>query len=116
MRNMCFSMTSAQVRARTKTVTRRMGWADLKPGDRVMACVKCRGIPKGGKVERITVIECVGNRPERLMDIDQRECVREGFPELTPIEFIGMFCEANGCAADEVIRRIEFKYVEEVPA
>lgn len=32
-RNMSFSMTTEAVRNRTKTVTRRLGWEFLKPGD-----------------------------------------------------------------------------------
>jgi hypothetical protein len=62
MRLISFSLTTRQVRDGSKTVTRRLGWADLKPGERLQACVKCMGIPKGGHVEKIRVIECVSNR------------------------------------------------------
>lgn len=31
-RHMSFSMTTEAVRRREKTVTRRLGWSDLKPG------------------------------------------------------------------------------------
>ena len=39
-RNMSFMITKEQVRNRTKTVTRRLGWAFLKPGDIVNAVEK----------------------------------------------------------------------------
>lgn len=59
MRNMSFSLTTPQMRDRTKTLTRRLGWYSLKPGDRVQAVVKGMGLKKGEKVERLCVIEVV---------------------------------------------------------
>lgn len=114
MRNMSFMLTTDQMRAQTKSVTRRLGWADLIQGERVMACVKCQGIPKGGKIERIGVIEVISNRAERLDAITQDECAREGFPHLTPAQFVAMFCGATGCQPDQVVQRIGFLFVEEV--
>lgn len=35
----------------------------------------------------------------------------EGFPEMTPEEFVELFCEMNGCQPDTVITRILFDYV-----
>ena len=67
MRNMSFMLTTAQIRAGTKTVTRRLGWKFLKPGDRLMACVKCQGLGKGGKIEKIREIEVVSVRQELVM-------------------------------------------------
>lgn len=46
-RNMSFTLTIEQMRARTKTVTRRKGWAFLKPGDLVWAVVKGMGLKPG---------------------------------------------------------------------
>ena len=113
MRNMSFFLTTAQVRNRTKTVTRRLGWANLKPGERVQACVKCQGIKKGKKVEKICVIECVSNRRMKLRDGwgDKDETRREGFPKMNPRQFMNMFVEHNNCFFDTTISRIEFKYV-----
>ena len=113
MRNMSFFLTTEQVREQTKDVTRRRGWSDLKPGERVQAVVKGQGIPKGEKVEKIVVIECVSNRRERLKEITQDECRREGFPQFTPEQFVKMFCEHNGCGAEEPVNRIEFAYVND---
>ena len=42
-RLMSFSMTTPQVRARTKTVTRRLGWRFLKPGVVLWAVEKAQG-------------------------------------------------------------------------
>lgn len=115
MRNMSFSMTTQQVRDKTKTVTRRLGWADLRPGDQVCAVVKAMGLKRGEKVEKICVIQCVSNGRELVKDIyneyTQRELVAEGFPDMTPEEFVEMFCEHNDCEPHTTINRIEFKYV-----
>ena len=41
----------------------------------------------------------------------QMEVIREGFPILTPLEFVAMFCEHMKCAPDTEITRLEFRYV-----
>jgi len=38
--------------------------------------------------------------------------VKEGFPKLTPAEFVAMFCEHNGCAPDAEITVLEFEYLD----
>lgn len=114
MRNMSFFLTTEQMRAGTKTVTRRLGWADLKPGEHFMAVEKGQGIPKGGKVVRIRECVCVSNHPERLDDIGsygQSEVMREGFPEMSPVQFVEMFCQHNRCTPDRVVNRIKFRNV-----
>jgi len=112
MRNMSFMLTAEQVRNRTKTVTRRLGWWFLKPGDRVMACVKCQGIPKGGTIEKICEIEIVSARKERLQDITQIEVAMEGFPQLSRIGFMEMFTREMKCCYGDYVNRIEFRYVD----
>lgn len=117
--NMAFSMTTAQVRARTKTVTRRLGWAKLRPGMRFWAVVKGMGLRKGEKVEHICELECVSNTPERIDSLldpcnatrNRREVDAEGFPEMTPAAFVHFFCEGHHCCEDQIVSRIEFKYV-----
>ena len=118
MRNMSFFLTAPQIRAHTKAVTRRLGWGDLKKGDRVNACVKCRGLKKGERVEKICVIEIVSNRPQVLGALlfspryGAMECVLEGFPEMTPEEFFQFFCRTHrGCDSETKVNRIEFRYV-----
>lgn len=54
-------LTTDQVRNRTKTVTRRLGWKFLQPGDIVNAVKKGMGLKKGEKVEvlgQIKVVRC----------------------------------------------------------
>lgn len=65
MRNMSFALTTDQFLAGTKTVTRRLGWKFLKPGDRVMACEKCMGLRKGEKIRRLGEIEIVSVKRDR---------------------------------------------------
>lgn len=110
MRNISFSATTAQFRARTKTVTRRMGWAMLGPGDVLMGVEKAQGLKKGEKVARLGPVRVVSVRREQLNLIDQEDCNREGFPDLTPAQFIAFFCQFNGCAPDALVTRIEFVY------
>lgn len=116
MRNMSFSMTKDQFRARTKRVTRRLGWWDLKVGDRVMGVEKGMGLKKGEKVVQLGPIVIVSVTREALSQIidywGRDDCKLEGFPDMSPREFVKMFCAANGCKADTEINRIEFDYVD----
>jgi len=121
-RNMSFSMTTEAIRDGSKTVTRRLGWSFLKPGDLLWACEKCMGLKKGEKVKRLALIRVVSVTDEplnKIVEYGQSECDREGFPHLTPIGFVHMFIAANHLerrtysAATQVVNRIEFAYVEE---
>ena len=119
MRNLSFALTTAQMRARSKTVTRRLGmfWLCLKPGELVCAVEKSQGIVKGGLV-RLGVIRIVSVTTEPLLEIalgarvEAREEVdREGFPDLEPEEFVRMFCKHMRCAGGSTVTRIEFEHV-----
>ena len=118
-RHMSFSMTTEAVRNREKTVTRRLGWDFLKPGDVLWAVEKGMGLKKGEKVKKLCQIEVVSNLTEWLDDLYdynpiaarfELEC--EGFPDMTPREFIQMFCDANGCRPHVPVNRIEFEYLD----
>jgi len=111
MRNMSFFATTEQIRNGTKTVTRRLGWDFLKPGDVVMACVKCQGLKRGEKVEKIRPIRIVGVEKTELDRITKEEVVKEGFPNLSCQEFIDMFCEMNDWQDWLPVNRIEFEYM-----
>ena len=120
MRNMSFSMTTEAVRRREKTVTRRLGWWKLQPGTILQAVEKAQGLKKGEHVKPICLIQVVSVRRERLdaichlgSEFGPIETSREGFPELTPQAFLGMFTRANACAWDTHVNRIEFEYVDE---
>ena len=124
-RNMSFSMTTEAIRAGSKTVTRRLGWYFLKPGDVLWAVEKGMGLKKGEKVKRICLIRVVSVKREPLNKIGeygQAECDREGFPELAPWQFVSMFIDANGLGnltyspSSQVVNRVEFEYVGEQPS
>jgi hypothetical protein len=66
MRNISFSLTTAQIRDRSKTVTRRMGWRNLKVGERLQGCEKCMGRRNGEPLVKLAVIEVVSVRREKL--------------------------------------------------
>lgn len=112
-RNMSFMLTMQQVLAGTKDVTRRVGWRNLKPGDHLHAVEKGMGLKRGQKVVRLRRIEVTSVRHERLDAITPDDVVREGFPEMTPLEFIELFCRTHqGCTPATIVNRIEFKYLE----
>lgn len=111
MRNMSFMLTTAQILDHSKTVTRRLGWWNLKPGEVVMACEKCQGLGKGGKIRQLTGIEIVSSRGEPLEQITKADVIAEGFPDLTTWEFVALFCEHMGCKPATIVNRIQFEYV-----
>lgn len=112
-RNMSFMLTTEQMQNRIKTVTRRTGWSFLKPGDIVNAVEKGMGLKKGEKIKRIRQIRITRVSKERLGAITQDECVLEGFPEMTPVDFVVMFCRTHACTPKTMVRRIEFEHMPE---
>jgi hypothetical protein len=108
---MSFSKTVAQIRNRTKTETRRLGWAELKPGELFCAIVKGQGLKKGERIERLEICVCVSNRPEPLGAITPTDVRREGFPGLPVWAFVDKFCTLNRCGREQVVNRIEFRYI-----
>jgi hypothetical protein len=108
---MSFSHTQDQFSDGSKDMTRRKGWANLKAGERFMAIVKGQGLKPGEKVQYLGECECVSNRREPLDAITADDCRREGFPKLTPWDFVLMFCGHMGGMPDQEISRIEFKIV-----
>lgn len=111
MRNMSFSLTTPQVRARTKTVTRRLGWWFLKPGDVLCAIEKGQGLKKGEHIVRICLIRVVSTQPEILCKMKRADIVREGFDFRFKYEFVAMFCQHNKCDPTTEVNRIEFEYL-----
>ncbi len=97
-RRMSCSMTVEAVRNHTKTVTRRSSWTwvGLKPGDRLTLVEKAQGIPKGGKQVVLAQVEVVANDTVLLREMTQAECAAEGFPEMTPDEFIAFWLKSHG--------------------
>jgi len=111
-RLMSVSLTEAAVIARTKDVTRRVGWLVLKPGDRLTLCRKVMGRRRGEPLVRICTVEVVSVRRERLDAITADDVAREGFPEMSPGEFVEFFCATHkGCQPDSTVTRIEWRYL-----
>jgi hypothetical protein len=111
---MSFALTTRQVRAREKTVTRRNGWRRARVGQVVQPIVKGQGLRKGEHVETIGgPIRFVDVRRERLDAITPEDVHREGFPGRSSKWFVAMYLEANGGRRDQIVTRIEFEYVGE---
>lgn len=111
-RNMSFALTTKQIRERTKTVTRRLKWMNLRAGDIVNAVVKSMGLRPGEKIQKLAEIRIVSVRREALSLCDDADAAREGFPEKTGKEFINLFCKHMGGGPDQIVTRIEFEYVD----
>lgn len=116
-RLMSVSLTEAQVVARTKSQTRRVGWLKTKPGDTLTLCRKVMGRRrKDGSVEplvRLVDVEVVATRREPLIRITQADVEAEGFPDWTPAQFVEFFCSTHkGATALTLVTVIEWTYME----
>lgn len=125
-RNMSFALTTRQFRARSKTVTRRNGWLDLRPGDILCGVEKSQGLKRGEQIVRLGRIRIIGVRREPLRRLTDdltygfAETSREGFiftqadPLAWPSAFVDFFCRSHkGCTPETVITRIEYGYLDE---
>lgn len=116
-RNISFSLTTAQFRAKTKTVTRRLRWDSLKVGDVLMGVEKAMGLKPGEKMVRLGQIRVIDARNEPLQrmiddpEYGKEEAAKEGFPEMTGAEFVAMFCKHMQCEPSYAPKRIEFEYL-----
>ncbi len=63
---MSFALTEPQLMDGSKTVTRRTGWQNLKPGTRLLAVRKAMGLKAGEKVQPLCEIEITSVRRERI--------------------------------------------------
>jgi len=108
---MSVALSTAQVRCRSKTVTRRAGWLMLAPGDQLTLCPKVRGRRRGEPLERILTVEVVSVRRERLDTITVADVIAEGFPDMTPSQFVESFCTTHkGITSASEVTRIEWAY------
>lgn len=118
---MSFAATTAQMRSRSKRVTRRLAWrwVRLKPGDLLLAVEKCQGLKKGERQVVLGPIRVVSVRQERLDDLVDParpsygaiEMTLEGFPGRDPHSFVLWFSAANDVDPDGLVTRIEFEHV-----
>ena len=111
---MSFALTEPQLMDGSKTVTRRTGWATLKPGTRLLAVRKAMGLRAGEKVQPLCEIEVVSVRRVALCAIDAEDCKREGFPLYSPDDFTAMFIKHMNIRTTPdkaFVTRIEFRKV-----
>nr|VFK46626.1 MAG: hypothetical protein BECKTC1821E_GA0114239_106722 [Candidatus Kentron sp. TC] len=108
MRKIRFDLTPDRILDKTKTVTRRKDWKNLKPGAELIAVNKKKG---SGKTIDLARIRVIGVHREPLDAITEEDVRKEGFPDWTTGEFIS-FCEKNlEMRAKDTITRIEFEYM-----
>lgn len=107
---MSFALTEAQLLDGSKDVTRRLGWKTLRVGETVTAIRKGMGLGKGEKQVVLGTIQITSVRREPLFYVTRDECRREGFPGMTPDEFVSFFCSANACSPKTEVTRIEFRF------
>lgn len=114
-RLMSVALTETAVVERLKTVTRRLGWRNLKPGDRLTLCRKVMGRKRAdGTVEplvRLAEVEVVDVRFQCLEDMTDEDVSREGFPGWTAAQFVAFFVEHMKCRTDVPLTRIEWRYL-----
>lgn len=125
-RLMSVAMTTDAVIERRKTVTRRKGWwldkrggRIILPGDTLTLCRKVQGRKPGEPLERLAEVKVALVTREPLSDLlrtdisnNAGEVEREGFPGMSPEEFIRrFFIEAQGMHLDDIVTRIEWRYI-----
>jgi len=135
--NISFSETTEQIRQHRKHVTRRVDkslrLSKKEPGTILQSIERGQGIKKGEHVVKLDQIIILEVNREPLDDIIRRpvreipevirwkhiatpiltETVLEGFPELTPVEFVDLFCRINKkCTPETEITRVLFDYQE----
>lgn len=69
------------------------------------------GLKRGEIVAELGTIQIVSVRRERLCDITAEDVAREGFPDMTPGEFVEFFCKSMKVYPEIIVTRIEFKYL-----
>lgn len=139
-RLMAVSLTEQAVVDRRKTVTRRLGWQFLRPGQHLTLCRKVMGRRRGdGTVEpivRLATVEVIDVRSEPLNAITLDDIEAEGVPwetwgtwcdpqiiasNLEPDDWERMcrhlwvrwFCRAQRVNPDTDVTRIEWRYIGE---
>lgn len=112
-RLMSVAETTEQVRARRKTVTRRLGWLFLKPGDTLSLVDRN---PRTGKPwNRIAEVEVVSVTRQPLWMLKRHDVRREGFPGWSDEQFIAFYCLSFGVTRTTTVTRIEWRYIEDEP-
>lgn len=109
---MSVALTRDPVLAELKDVTRRDGWWFLKVGEIVNLVDRTMGFKPGEHPVRYKTVRIKSTRPEPLNAITQEEVIREGFPHMTPEEFVEFFVKSHKkCWPEKIINRIEWDYI-----
>lgn len=101
-----------------KDVTRRLGWEWAHLGMFLCAVNKGQGFRPGERQIAFGVIEILDVSREPLVDITQHghpiaDTAREGFPELSALGFVEMFCEHMPKATARIeVARVVFRHVD----
>jgi hypothetical protein len=110
---MAVSLTEAQVRDRAKTVARPPGRPVLRPGDRITLYREVPGRHPGETLDRVAAVEVVSVRREPLDAITAADLTAEGFPRMTPAEYVLHFRATHrGCTPQTEITRIAWRYLD----
>lgn len=120
MRNISFMLTVRQFLDGSKDVTRRLGWENVKIGEELCGVEKGQGLRKGEKINRLGTIRVKDARREPLSRMiadpvyGKEECRREGFPDMTPAQFVEFFCRSHkGVDMHTPLTRIQFEHTTE---
>lgn len=113
------SHTTAQVEARTKTQTRRLGWwTDSRgrrlvvPGDLLWLCRKVMGRAPGEPLDRLALVQVTAVRREPLWLITADDVAAEGFPEWEPADFVEFFCITFRTVPATEVTVIDWRYLD----
>ncbi|HEY0983545.1 ASCH domain-containing protein [Schlesneria sp.] len=112
MRNISCALTRPQIDDGTKTETRRLGWRFVEAGMCLQFVNKCMGFKRGEKPVKIRQVKVIETRREPLNAIDQEAVIREGFPDLSPAQFVEMFCKNMRCKPTDEVTVIRFRYLD----
>jgi len=111
-RLMSVAHTEQSVRDRTKTVTRRLGWRNLRAGVDLDLCRKVMGRKAGEPLERIARVHVTAVGRERLDRITDEDALREGVAGVsTAAEFVAFYADAFGAEPSTPVTRIAWRYV-----
>lgn len=113
---MSCALTIPQVRARTKTVTRRQlhTWRHLAVGEHLTLVERSRGLPSGAKQVVLGDVEIVDISIVELDDMTQAEVMSEGFPDWNVESFTRFWRATHGLPEEGgvLVRRIEWRYLD----
>lgn len=109
---MSFRYTVSKIKLRTKKVTRRKGWKNLKAGECLKAVDRVMGLSKGMHPKILAYIRVISTEWVRLNSTTKEDVIKEGLTTLSPEQFNEFFSVEMGVELDELVNRIEFEYLE----